>query len=116
MDQNFVPWLGAHAFGEHQYAYSAGKSHRDALAVNICSWFLSLEEGRAIGLYCSDVSGAFDRVDRERLGLKLHACGLPRQAIAFLESSLEDKLANVIISSSKSANVPLAILFFKERS
>ena len=111
--QTFVPWLGAHAFGEHQYAYSAGKSHRDALAVNVCSWLLLLEEGRAIGLYCSDVSGAFDRVDRERLGVKLHACGLPSLAIAFLESWLEDRQASVIVSGSNSPNVLLANSVFQ---
>ena len=105
--QTFVPWLGAHAFGEHQYAYSAGKSHRDVLAVNVCSWLLLLEEGCAIGLYCSDVSGAFDRVDRERLCSKLHACGLPSLAVAFLESWLENREASVIVSGSKSANMPL---------
>ena len=65
--QTFVPWLGAHAFVEHQYAYSVGKSHRDVLAVNVCYWLLLLEEGCAIGLYCSDVSGAVGRVYRERL-------------------------------------------------
>ena len=105
--QSFVPWLGAHAFGEHQYAYSAGKSHRDALAVNVCSWLLLMEEGRAIGLYCSDVSGAFDRVDRERLSLKLRSCGLPSQAVAFLESWLEDRESSVIIAGARSENRPL---------
>ena len=34
----FVHWLSEHGFGEHQYAYSRHKSHRDALAVNVCSW------------------------------------------------------------------------------
>ena len=105
--QTFVPWLGAHAFGEHQYAYSVGNSHRDVLAVNVCSWLLLLEEGCAIGLYCNDVSGAFDRMDRERLCSKLHACGLPNLAVAFLESWLENREASVIVSGSKSANMPL---------
>ena len=105
--QTFVPWPGAHAFGEHQYAYSAGKSHRDVLAVNVCSWLLLLDECHAFGLYCSDFSGAFERVHRERLCSKLHACGLPSLAVAFLESWLEDREASVIVCGSKSANVPL---------
>ena len=41
----FVPWLSENGYGEHQYAYSQGKSHRDVLAVNVCSWLLSLEDG-----------------------------------------------------------------------
>ena len=66
-----------------QNAYSAGKSYRDDLAVNVCAWLLLLEAGRAIGLYCSDVSGAFDRVDRERLSRKRWFCGLPSEAVVF---------------------------------
>ena len=41
------------------------------LAVNTCHWLLLLEQGYAVGVYCSDVGGAFDRVSCERLGLKL---------------------------------------------
>ena len=52
-------------------------------------------------------------MDRERLGLKLHACGLPSLALAFLESWVEDRLASVIVSGSKSANVPLANSVFQ---
>ena len=111
--QTFLPWLGSNAFGEHQYAYSAGTSHRDALAVNVCSWLLLLEEGRAVGLYCSDVSGAFDRVDRERLSEKLHACGLPSDAVAFLKSWLEDRESCVIVSGAKSASRLLANSVFQ---
>ena len=47
-------------FGKNQYAYTTRRSHRDALAVNICNWLLFLDGGCAVGLYCSDVSGAFD--------------------------------------------------------
>ncbi len=106
--QTFVPWLGEHAFGEHQYAYSSGKSHRDVLTVNVCSWLLLLEDDHAVGLYCSDVSGAFDRVDRERLSMKLRSSGLPASAVAFLESWLEDRVSCVIVSGAKSADEILA--------
>ena len=62
----FVPWLAENGYGEHPYAYSHGKSHRDVLAVNVCSWLLALEDGLAVALYCSDVSGAFDRACKDR--------------------------------------------------
>ena len=45
----FVPWLGINGFDEHQYAYAKGKSHRDDLAVNVCSWLPLLEDGFAVG-------------------------------------------------------------------
>ena len=59
----FLPQLQlANGFGERQFAYSIGKGLRDALALSVLSWLLGLERGCLIGLYCSDVSGAFDRV------------------------------------------------------
>ena len=90
-------------YGKHQYAYSEGKSHRDVLVVNICSWLLSFEEGSAVGLYCSDVSGAFDRVCKDRLSAKLRASGLPDLVISFLVSWLGDRLSTIVVSGSHSA-------------
>ena len=67
-----LPWLQLRgAFGPNQYAYSKGRGHKDVLAVNVCSWLLALEEGDMVGVYCSDVSKAFDRVSRVRLRDKL---------------------------------------------
>ncbi len=109
----FVPWMEKHCFGEHQYAYSSQKSHRDVLAVNVCSWLLLFEEGHAIGLYCSDVSGAFDRVACDRLCLKLRASGLPDNVVSFLESWLEDRVSNVVVSGAYSPDEILANSVFQ---
>ena len=109
----FVPWLGEHGFGEHQYAYSHGKSHRDVLAVNLCSWLLLMEDDHAVGLYCSDVSGAFDRVARDRLCAKLRASGLPHRAVVFLESWLEDRVSCVVVSGAHSSDGVLANSVFQ---
>ena len=109
----FVPWMYDNSFGEHQYAYAAQKSHRDVLAVNVCSWLLLFEEGRAVGLYCSDVSGAFDRVARDRMGAKLRASGLPNHVVKFLESWLDDRVSNVVVSGSKSIDEVLANSVFQ---
>ncbi len=109
----FVPWLSKHGYGEHQYAYSSNKSHRDVLAINVCSWLLLFEEGRAVGLYCSDVSGAFDRVDRDRLSAKLRASGLHPKVVVFLESWLEDRISNVIVAGASSVDEVLANSVFQ---
>ena len=109
----FVSWLGENGYGEHQYAYSHGKSHRDVLAVNVCSWLLALEDGLAVALYCSDVSGAFDRVCKDRLGAKLRESGLPTTVISFLESWLEDRVACVVVSGAKSDDQVLANSVFQ---
>ena len=109
----FVPWMQKHSFGEHQYAYSNGKSHRDVLAVNVCSWLLAFEDGNAVGLYCSDVAGAFDRVCKDRMCEKLRASGLPPSVVAFLESWLEDRVSHVVVSGVQSVEEILANSVFQ---
>ncbi len=109
----FVDWSSKYAFGEHQYAYSKNKSHRDVLAVNVCSWLLLFEQGKTIGLYCSDVSGAFDRVSRDRLCAKIEASGLPANLSAFLASWLEDRVSTVVVSGGCSPEETLANSVFQ---
>ena len=54
-------------FGPNQFAYQKGKGARDALAFMILTWVDGFNRGNKYSVYCSDVSGAFDRVHRERL-------------------------------------------------
>ena len=55
------------AFGPNQFAYRKAHGYKDALALNTLHWVWNMAMGRKTGLYCSDVSGAFDRVDADRL-------------------------------------------------
>ena len=109
----FIPWMAEHCYGEHQYAYTTNKSHRDVLVINVCCWLLLLEAGLSVGLYCSDVSGAFDRVVRGRMAEKLLASGLPRNVVEFLLSWLEDRLSNVVVGGSMSIDEVLANSVFQ---
>jgi len=90
-------------FGPRQFAYKKGHGHRDALLFNICSWLSCLESGCRVGLYCSDVSGAFDKVDREYATRKVRSAGLPRQLASVLESWLDDREQQVFVQGSKSS-------------
>ena len=85
-----LPYLD---FGEHQFAYTAGRGHRDALLSNILQWLLWLENGDQIGLYCSDVSGAFDRVSKDLLCRKLLSCKLPRCLFMVVTSWFDDRIS-----------------------
>ena len=76
------------------------------LAVNICSWLLGLERGDMIGLYCADVSGAFDRLSHERLGDKLGLRGLHPDLLRFLHGWLEDRSSEVVVGGSSSGRAP----------
>ena len=83
----FTPWAESKdLYGPNQFAYGKGKGYKDTLTVNVCNWLLLMDPGHAVGLYCSDVLGAFDRVERDRLCLKLRATGLDPCVITLLES------------------------------
>ena len=68
----YYPFLSAtSAFGPRQFAYTTGRGARDALAFLLLTWVSALASGKKIAIYCSDVSGAFDRVRMTRLVAKL---------------------------------------------
>ena len=101
LGQTFLRWAVDNTlFGPNQYAYTTARSHKDALAVNTCSWLLSLEKGQLVALYCSDVSGAFDRVRATRLQVKLQRSGLHRQVVALLESWLEERECTTLVGGN----------------
>ena len=59
------------AFGTSQFAYRKYHGARDAVLYVTLVWLLAFAHGRKVGIYCSDVSSAFDRVDSEILLAKL---------------------------------------------
>ena len=65
-------------------------------------WLWALHSGRKVGLYCSDVSGAFDRVKKERLVQKLVQKGLQGPLLKVLESWLDTRTAYVVVEATKS--------------
>lgn len=98
--QRFFEQSGA--YGERQFAYSQGKSHRDALAVSVLTWLLALEKGHVVFLYCSDVSGAFDKVEAERMVAKLASLNLHPDVFAVLRSWLEPKPSSAVVEGAHS--------------
>ena len=63
--------------GPNQFAYIKNRGSRDALAYLVLSWLLAFMEKGRVALYCSDVSGAFDKVRADRLVEKLKSKGMP---------------------------------------
>ena len=109
--QRFLERSGA--YGQRQFAYGKGKSVRDALALSLLSWLLALELGHVIGLYCSDVSGAFDRVEAERLAKKLATLHLHPQIYALLSSWLEPRSSRVVVDGKFSSAMALTNSVFQ---
>ena len=71
-----------------------------------CFTFLSyylvnrLANGNKIAFYCSDVSGAFDKVDADRLLMKLRYAGISSSILNVLRSWLSVRQARVVMGGS----------------
>ena len=104
----FLPFLEATgAYGPNQWAYRKQRGCKDALAANALQWVWWLHCGRKVGLYCSDVSGAFDRVRSERLAAKLENLGVGGQLLGLVKSWLEEREAVVVVDGSYSRKAKL---------
>ena len=97
------------AFGPHQFAYTTGRGARDALALLVSA----VAAGRKVAVYCSDVSGAFDRVQFHRMVAKLRTKGLHPDIIAVLVSWLKQRLAEVVVGGSVSDKMTLINMVYQ---
>eukprot|EP00969_Alexandrium_andersonii_P001760 77707-Alexandrium_andersonii.AAC.1 len=68
--------LAREAFGSSQFAYIPGRGARDALLFLVLELLAAFANGRRVALYCSGVSGAFDKVCASLLSKKLTAAGV----------------------------------------
>lgn len=110
----YDPYLSSiSAFGPCQFAYTVGRGARDALAILAPTWIIALGTGRKIAVYCSDVSGAFDRVSLQRLVAKLRKKGLHPQLIAVMTPWLQKRFAHVVVSGESSKEMILSNMVFQ---
>ena len=101
------------AQGPFQFAYTKDRGARDALLYLVLSLLQALNSGLKVALYCSDVAGAFDRVDAERLQAKLQRLGLPRELLGVLASWLGPRRAQVVVDGEHSEVLLLANMVFQ---
>ena len=78
-------FLERSAFSANQWAYRKKCGAKDLLAFLMCAWTLACCRGQQIGVYLSDISGAFDKVYFNFLLAKLRQLGLGEQVLAFFE-------------------------------
>jgi hypothetical protein len=110
----YQPYLfSVSAFGPNQFAYTVGRGARDALALLMVTWLQALAAGRKIAVYCSDVSGAFDRVPLQRLAAKLKQKGLHPQMVAVLISWLQQRIAHIVVAGASSFEMTLRNMVFQ---
>ena len=101
------------AFGPNQFAYTASWGARDVLALLMLLWLQALAEEKRIAVYCSDVSGAFDRVRFERLVSKLKAKKIHPDLVALLTSWLRQRKSKVIIGGVQSKEMPISNMVYQ---
>ena len=93
---------GSNAYGSTQWAFRSGYGSRDLVTLCILRWIEAIDNNQKVGLFLSDISGAFDRVSTVRLMRKLRRCGLTDEILELLEDYLSPRSAQVIVSGAKS--------------
>ena len=110
----FVPELEANgSFGRNQFAYSKGKGARDAVALLVLQWIKGWSAKKIWAVYCSDVSGAFDKVSSELLITKLRQSEISPEIVSVLESWLAARSAQVIVDGDCSETFMLEDMVFQ---
>eukprot|EP00969_Alexandrium_andersonii_P167041 7382346-Alexandrium_andersonii.AAC.1 len=108
MGRLFLPRLiSVEAYGRAQYAYTPGRGARDAILYFVLTWLMALASGHRVALYCSDVSGAFDKVDTQRLLGKLVSCGVHSKVVEVLRSWLAPRSATVVVKGASSRELAM---------
>ena len=88
--------------GENQFAYTRGRGARDVIAFLVMFWLFAFAAGKKVALYCSDVVGVFDKVEKSRLLEKFRRVGLHPKLVEVLDTWLRDKRVQIVINGAKS--------------
>ena len=101
------------AYRDHHFAYHRGRGYKDALAYAVCTWLWEIGRGKRVVVHCSDVSGAFDRVQADRLVDKLKAKGINDAFVLVLSSWLGPRTAHVVVDGVLSEASDLRAMVFQ---
>ena len=106
-------FLEARGYGEAQWAFRKKSSARDLITICGAMWALLICQGFKIGLYLSDISGAFDKVSRALIIGKLSQLGLPGTFLDFLNDYLLTREGYVRVEGALSEAMALANMVFQ---
>ena len=94
-------FLQSKACGKDQWAFTSGLCSRDPVSMLMMSFALAVCTNKKIGAFLNDVSGAFDRVNKEILLSKLQGFGVRATCLRFLESYLASRVGNVAVQGKR---------------
>ena len=101
------------AFGHTQWAFQKGVGCKDLITVLICRWLLGFQNHEKIGVYLSDISGAFDRVEKGRLLEKLRLCGLNSKFLQFFDDFLDPRSAVVVVDGASACPLTISNMVYQ---
>lgn len=114
LQQLYAPFLKQIvAFEPNQFAYCEGRGARDAVALLALTWLDGFGKNLKFAVYCSDVSGAFDKVRRERLEAKLRAKWIHASVVKVLVSWLGERKAQIVVVGKKSSEQKLQNMVYQ---
>ena len=86
---------------------------KDLLALIVLLWLRALDKSFKIGIYCSDIAGAFDRVSVDKLCSKCFHKDIWGRSFRFLESYLAPREAVVLVGGANSKPMSLVDTVFQ---
>ena len=92
----------SNAYGSSQWAYCPGHSCRDLVALLVARWILAIHAAMKVGIFLSDISGAFDLVSVKILLQKCRRAGVSLDMLSFLKSYLAPRTASVVVDGKMS--------------
>ena len=98
----FLGRLSSTSFGSSQFAYRKYHGSRDAILYALLTWLYAFATGHKVGVYCSDVAGAFDRVSFARLMKKLQYSNLDKRILAVIADWLQGRVGKVTLQGASS--------------
>ena len=100
------------SYGGNQFAFQEGRGARDVIVLLVMDILWSFDKQLKVGFYCSDVSGAFDKVEKGRIEAKIRATGLHPSLAGLLCSWLEERKAEVVAAGAHSPIYDLRNMIF----
>ena len=101
------------AFGASQWAFRKKRGCTDLVLLLMCSWLLAFQRRRKVGVFLSDIAGAFDRVDASKLLQKLRRLGVCDALMALFTDFLSPRRAQVVVDGGQSYEFTLKDMVFQ---
>ena len=101
------------AFGESQWAFRKKRGCPDLVLLLMCSWLRSFQRREKVGVFLSDISGAFDRVDANKMIKKLRRAGVCETLVQFFIDYLSPRRAHVVVDGASSSAFELRDMLFQ---